>query len=182
MEEAFVVLESTPTDAETLKAVFRAAHTLKGSAAGLGFTSLSRFAHTVEDVLDRLRSGANVLTTPLATLLLQTVDSLRRLVKELRAEGIKPVLMTPPSWGEAARKNGAGEHPNLRLGTYVDACRKVARDTKTPLVDHFAYWEMKAKEGQKVGEWTTDQCHPNPRGMKEMTATMLPVIVEALQK
>ena len=82
MEEAFVVLESTPGDVETLKAVFRAAHTLKGSAAGLGFTSLSRFAHTVEDVLDRLRSGTSVLTTPLATLLLQTVDSLRRLVKE----------------------------------------------------------------------------------------------------
>src|SRR5262245_43188300 len=82
MEEAFVVLESTPGDAETLKAVFRAAHTLKGSAAGLGFTSLSRFAHTVEDVLDRLRSGTSVLTTPLATLLLRTVDSLRRLVKD----------------------------------------------------------------------------------------------------
>ncbi len=82
MEEAFVVLESTPGDAETLKAVFRAAHTLKGSAAGLGFASLSRFAHTVEDVLDRLRSGTSVLTTPLATLLLQTVDSLRRLVKD----------------------------------------------------------------------------------------------------
>ena len=65
MEEAFVVLESTPGDVETLKAVFRAAHTLKGSAAGLGFTSLSRFAHTVEDVLDRLRSGTSVLTTPL---------------------------------------------------------------------------------------------------------------------
>jgi two-component system chemotaxis sensor kinase CheA len=82
MEEAFVVLESTPGDAETLKAVFRAAHTLKGSAAGLGFTSLSRFAHTVEDVLDRLRTGTSVLTTPLATLLLRTVDSLRRLVKD----------------------------------------------------------------------------------------------------
>ena len=45
MEEAFVQLESTPDDAETLQAIFRAAHTIKGNAAGLGFPALAKFAH-----------------------------------------------------------------------------------------------------------------------------------------
>ena len=96
MEEAFVALEATPDDAETLKAIFRAAHTLKGNAAGLGYKSLARFAHTVEDVLDRLRKGDTVLTTPLATTLLKSVDTLRRLVQdalggvdELRPEDVE---------------------------------------------------------------------------------------------
>jgi two-component system chemotaxis sensor kinase CheA len=80
MELAFVQLESTPDDAETLQAIFRAAHTIKGNAAGLGFPALARFSHTVEDVLDRLRTGTHVLTTPLATVLLQAVDVLRHLV------------------------------------------------------------------------------------------------------
>ena len=80
MEEAFVRLESTPDDAETLQAIFRAAHTIKGNAAGLGFPALAKFAHTVEDVLDRLRTGTNILTTPLATILLRAVDALRQLV------------------------------------------------------------------------------------------------------
>jgi two-component system chemotaxis sensor kinase CheA len=80
MELAFVQLESTPDDAETLQAIFRAAHTIKGNAAGLGFPALARFSHTVEDVLDGLRTGTNVLTTPLATALLQAVDVLRQLV------------------------------------------------------------------------------------------------------
>jgi two-component system chemotaxis sensor kinase CheA len=80
MEVAFVQLESTPQDEETLQAIFRAAHTIKGNAAGLGFPALARFAHGVEDVLDGLRTGATVLTTPLATVLLQSVDCLRQLV------------------------------------------------------------------------------------------------------
>jgi two-component system chemotaxis sensor kinase CheA len=80
MELAFVQLESTPDDAETLQAIFRAAHTIKGNAAGLGFPALARFAHTVEDVLDGLRTESITLTTPLATILLQAVDALRQLV------------------------------------------------------------------------------------------------------
>ena len=80
MELAFVQLESSPQDEETLQAIFRAAHTIKGNAAGLGFPALAKFAHGVEDVLDGLRAGAMVLTTPLATSLLQSVDALRQLV------------------------------------------------------------------------------------------------------
>ena len=69
MELGYVQLESTPDDAETLQAIFRAAHTIKGNAASLGFPSLAKFAHGVEDVLDQLRTGATALNTPLATLL-----------------------------------------------------------------------------------------------------------------
>jgi HPt (histidine-containing phosphotransfer) domain-containing protein len=79
MEEAFVRLESTPDDIETLQAIFRAAHTIKGNAAGLGFPALAKFAHALEDVLDRIRSGALALSTSLATVLLEAVDGLREL-------------------------------------------------------------------------------------------------------
>src|SRR5688572_26642036 len=147
MEEAFVVLESTPGDAETLKAVFRAAHTLKGSAAGLGFTSLSRFAHTVEDVLDRLRGGTSVLTTPLATLLLRTVDSLRRLVKDslegLDALGSEDVdLLVALNLEAAGASNGSepakAPAPRQHVGTEprgtTAAPAKPAGDIQPPRV------------------------------------------------
>jgi len=81
MELGYVQLESTPDDGETLQAIFRAAHTIKGNAASLGFPALARFAHGVEDVLDQLRTGATALTTPLATLLLRTVDVFRYLIE-----------------------------------------------------------------------------------------------------
>src|SRR6516162_8347041 len=86
----------------------------------------------------------------------QYEDNLRKIVAELRKAGIKPVLMTPPRWGEKA-KNGIGENPNLRLEKYLEACRKAARETKTPLVDHFAYWSEKTNAGVDIGTWTTDQ-------------------------
>ena len=79
MEEAFVQLESSPDDVETLQAIFRAAHTIKGNAAGLGFPALAKFAHALEDVLDRIRSGALALNTALATVLLEAVDGLREI-------------------------------------------------------------------------------------------------------
>ena len=80
MEETLVELETSPTDPDALQRIFRVAHTLKGNAASLGFGALADFTHVLEDVLDRLRSGAMRVTPPLVTLLLETVDALRRMV------------------------------------------------------------------------------------------------------
>ena len=76
----------------------------------------------------------------------QYEENLKKIVAELGKAGIKPVLMTPPRWGTKA-KNGIGENPNSLLEKYFNACRKVAKETKTPLVDHFAYWSKKAADG-----------------------------------
>jgi two-component system chemotaxis sensor kinase CheA len=141
MEVAFVQLESSPQDEETLQAIFRAAHTIKGNAAGLGFPALAKFAHGVEDVLDGLRTGATVLTTPLATVLLQTVDALRHLVAaavkgtdELLAEHLELLedLMVEAGGGQSAdierrskeRRTGTGRRrSDHTTGTRVQTLR-----------------------------------------------------------
>lgn len=105
---------------------------------------------------------------------------LRALVTRLRTGGAVPVLMTEPRWGAAAKPNGAGEHPNLRLAEYMAACREVAKELEVPLVDHYQHWTAAEAQGQDLGDWTTDQCHPNPAGHEILTATMLPVIQQAL--
>jgi lysophospholipase L1-like esterase len=86
--------------------------------------------------------------------------------------------MTEPRWGAAAKANGAGEHPNLRLEKYVAECREVAKELQVPLVDHFAHWTEKEKAGQDLGAWTTDQCHPNPPGHEELARLIVPVIAK----
>jgi acyl-CoA thioesterase-1 len=107
--------------------------------------------------------------------------NLTELVARLRKGGAEPVLMTPPRWGEKAT-NGLGENPNLRLEEYVRACREVAKETKAPLVDHYAHWSKAASDGTDVGGWTTDQCHPNPRGHREIAEQLLPVVRDLLGK
>src|SRR5262249_35216241 len=109
-------------------------------------------------------------------------ENLRKLVAEVRKAGARPILMTPPCWGKKAGLNGAGEHPNVRLEKYVRVCREAARQTKTPLVDHFERWSRGMAEGGDLGEWTTDQCHPNSRGHREIADLLLPVVLEVLGK
>jgi acyl-CoA thioesterase-1 len=106
-------------------------------------------------------------------------QNLTKIVGELRRLGIQPVLMTEPRWGDKAGHNGVGEHPNVRLEKYVEACRQVAEDTATPLVDHFAIWSEANSTGTDVGNWTTDECHPNPAGHKILCENMLPVVLKA---
>ncbi|HZL91528.1 MAG TPA: prolyl oligopeptidase family serine peptidase [Pirellulaceae bacterium] len=109
-------------------------------------------------------------------------DNLVQLVERLRRAGIQPVLMTEPRWGAAAKANGAGEHPNVRLEKYVEECRGAAKELNVPLIDHYAHWTQKEKAGQNLGAWTTDQCHPNPRGHEELARLIVPVVERVVSR
>jgi two-component system, chemotaxis family, sensor kinase CheA len=80
VEDALVALETNPADDEALRAVFRAAHTIKGNAATIGFHAVAELGHIFEDVLARLRAHEIVLTTDLASLFLRAVDVLREAI------------------------------------------------------------------------------------------------------
>ncbi|HWV16867.1 MAG TPA: chemotaxis protein CheA [Cellvibrio sp.] len=80
MEESLLHLEGAPEDADTIDAVFRAAHTIKGSAGLFGLTPIVSFTHILEDVLDRLRDGAISIDKNLIALLLQSGDHLTELL------------------------------------------------------------------------------------------------------
>src|SRR5262245_61033062 len=85
MEAAVLVLEDRPDDAETIDALFRSAHTLKGNAAMLALDAFAKFAHTLEDLLHVVRTGQASITTELATLLLRAIDAFRVMLAALRA-------------------------------------------------------------------------------------------------
>ena len=103
-------------------------------------------------------------------------DNLNRIIVELLRRGITPVLMTEPRWADDAGPNGIGEHPNVRLEKYVAVCRETAKRWRVPLVDHFADWTTRRKNGTKLRSLTTDGCHPNPAGHAKLAVAMLPVL------
>ncbi len=86
MNSGLLALERDPDNAEALSAVFRAAHTLKGIAATMGYDTLAKVAHAMEDRLDALRQGRSVLTTELADLLFQSIDVLKTLLNDALAD------------------------------------------------------------------------------------------------
>ncbi|MBL1376507.1 chemotaxis protein CheA [Zobellella iuensis] len=79
MESGLLGLEQE-AGAEVLDAIFRAAHTIKGSAGLFGLDPIVDFTHVVEDVLDRLREGKLAGNAELVTLLLAGRDHIEQLV------------------------------------------------------------------------------------------------------
>ena len=92
MEEALIALEVHPQDEKLLEAIFRGAHTIKGNSASLGFSAVAKFAHTFEELLQRLRNRTVAVTGERITLLLRSVDALRQMVPEAiaGAEELQP--------------------------------------------------------------------------------------------
>src|SRR5690606_15908458 len=70
------ILDSS-CNGERINTIFRAAHSIKGSAGTFGFGFVGEFTHGVETLLDRIRSGQRPLTEDARALLLEAVDRIR---------------------------------------------------------------------------------------------------------
>jgi two-component system chemotaxis sensor kinase CheA len=90
MEQGLLELSSTPGDAELLNSVFRAAHSIKGGSATFGLESITRFTHTLESLLDRMRQGKVATCPERIRLLLSTCDVLRHLLDAALSNSAPP--------------------------------------------------------------------------------------------
>jgi len=87
MEESLLQLESEPGDDDAIGAIFRAAHTIKGSAGLFGLDPIVSFTHIVEDVLDRLRDGSVSVDAGLIAVLLKSGDHMLELIEVVASQG-----------------------------------------------------------------------------------------------
>lgn len=81
LEGHLMALQSGEGDNNTLNAVFRAIHSIKGGAGAFGFERLVNFAHIFETVLDLMRDGRLEPTPDSVLLVLHCADILSDLVK-----------------------------------------------------------------------------------------------------
>jgi two-component system, chemotaxis family, sensor kinase CheA len=93
-EQALLVMETAPDDAENMNAAFRAAHTIKGTAGLFGCDAVVSFTHEVETLLEALRSGKLDVTEEIAAALLQGRDQMGALIAEVRMGTQNPELRT----------------------------------------------------------------------------------------
>ncbi|MFS2117439.1 Hpt domain-containing protein, partial [Herbaspirillum frisingense] len=80
MEAALLQIEMEGPTRECINAIFRAAHTIKGSAGLFAFDSIVQFTHQVEHLLDLVRQDRLPLNGHLMSLLLQCGDYIGELV------------------------------------------------------------------------------------------------------
>lgn len=77
-------------DADTVNAIFRAVHSIKGGAGAFGFVALQSYTHTFETLLSDVRDGTVVLDGALIGLLLRALDTLSDHVTAAREGGEAP--------------------------------------------------------------------------------------------
>lgn len=82
LEDLLLELENNPDDIETIQAVFRIMHTIKGSSGMFGFDAISHFTHEVESAFDGVRNGEVSVTPELITHTLSARDHIRKLLDE----------------------------------------------------------------------------------------------------
>ncbi len=86
LESNILVIENDPSNHEAIDEIFRAAHTLKGGSATVEMMELSHFTHTVEDVLDEIRSDRIKVDEDVVDLLLTSIDVIKAML-EARQNG-----------------------------------------------------------------------------------------------
>lgn len=83
IEEEILKLEQEVGSQEAIQSLFRAAHTLKGSSATMGFETMTQLTHEMEHLLDKVRSKEISVTGLMINLLFESLDLLKRLKEEI---------------------------------------------------------------------------------------------------
>jgi len=91
LEEGLVQLERKVHDPELVQALFRAAHTLKGSAGMIGHKRMVDLTHALETVLDGVRKQTLDPSSELIDVMLESLDSLHQLLDEVGSDEISQV-------------------------------------------------------------------------------------------
>ncbi|WP_130860004.1 chemotaxis protein CheA [Gracilibacillus phocaeensis] len=86
LNDQLLVLEKEPNNMDTISEIFRAAHTLKGMAATMGYQDIANLTHKLENVLDAVRNHQLSIHTDMIDVIFQAVDQLEGMVLDI-AEG-----------------------------------------------------------------------------------------------
>ncbi len=150
VEVSLMDLEENPDKAESINAIFRSFHTIKGVSAFLGFMRINKLAHLSENLLDKIRSGELAIQPPVVDVILDSLDMLKQLIHGVQAglaggSGMDIGLPIAPLTARIEAVQNQKEHKRIgqilvEQGILVDA------DVEQALA------EQKAGPDKKLGE------------------------------
>lgn len=84
IEVELMALEQSPNDLETINAIFRPFHTVKGVSGFLNFNRINKLAHMAENLLDKSRNGEMSIDGEIVDIILDSVDLLKRMIENVQ--------------------------------------------------------------------------------------------------
>ncbi|MBV8124507.1 MAG: chemotaxis protein CheA [Paucibacter sp.] len=150
MEAALLHLEAPTGNNESINAIFRAAHTIKGSSGLFGLDHMVAFTHVMENLLDEVRDAHISIDEKSTVLLLSCCDHLRSLVDD-----IENGVLTPDADNERISQSLMAQ-----LTLILDASKAQATDDHTvsareisTLAPTEPQVERIVREGEGGGNW-----------------------------
>lgn len=86
LSENLLLLEKDTDSPGTIDEIFRSAHTLKGMAATMGYTTMTELTHHMENILELFRNKTHKITRDAVSVIFKCLDKLSEIVEDLREE------------------------------------------------------------------------------------------------
>ncbi|WP_408586352.1 Hpt domain-containing protein, partial [Novosphingobium sp.] len=131
-EQGLAACKAGTHDADTVNAVFRGVHSIKGGAGAFGYAALQGFTHTFETLLSDVRDGSVEITQPLVDLLLRALDTLSDHVTAARGQGDTPDDASLQAELTAAMAANAGGHAPAHVDEAPAAAEEPAPAASSP--------------------------------------------------
>ena len=141
VEENLLKLEKQPDDDEAINEVFRAIHSIKGTASYVNVGKINRLSHKMETVFDRVRKGSATYSPELADLILKGLDLLRTLIFMIKMGESTDVIQVTDLITQLDQRLGSTPGTDASLqepkksvkGTGDDKSKSVSGDAVSPL-------------------------------------------------
>jgi two-component system chemotaxis sensor kinase CheA len=123
LEAGLLAIQDGDSDPETVNAVFRAVHSIKGGAGAFNLDELVQFSHAFETVLDHVRAGRLTATAEIVKLMLRAADMLSDVVRAARDQ-----TSTDASCREALIRELRSLDPDAAGDAHSNGCGGVTND------------------------------------------------------
>lgn len=142
LNNALLELEKNPANEEPLTIIFRAAHTIKGNAATMGFEGIRDLTHKLEDVLDKLRKHELKVTKDIVDTLFECLDIIENMINNLGESSgdidtsgviqkLEAILDTSSSPQPQKKEDNTAKKQGIILtGKDIGAIEKLSKKTK----------------------------------------------------
>jgi two-component system chemotaxis sensor kinase CheA len=102
LSERLSTLEKDPTPQETMRAIARDLHTIKGNSQLFGFLQVGKVSHAMEECLQKLKEAPQDVLPPLIDLLLEGIDLISQLFVSIKSSNTEPPM--PEAVGQMCDK------------------------------------------------------------------------------
>ena len=180
LDQRFVTLETDPNNTDLLNEIFRAMHSMKGSAGFLGFNHLVDVAHRGENILNKLRQGEMAVSPTIISVILETVDVIKAIMADIKESGtdthvgteaiaatLDDIINGNASTAMPATATEAPVQPQVKTAPIVDAAASSAAPVPpaqtAPTLGEILVNEGLASKDQVLDALNAQQHQPEPK-------------------